>query len=369
MADCHVSGLINSSSQQQWITRNTNMSSWSGGVWNMVFVGCPKAPMQHCGNTGGHPYTTVPSTIAIAEKPYLIFDNNAYYLMVPPLERNKVGASTPFDQGNKIDFSHVYIAQPKTAAADINAQLNLGMHVILTPGQYELEESIHITHPNTIILGLGFPTLISSQGTPCITVDNVDGVKIGGVLLQAGAKKAETLLVWGQQQQTGNYPGNEANPGCLYDCFARVGGTNAQDEPELSADIMVQINSGHVICDNLWLWRADHQKTTSTSTQRQVKNGRNPCKIGFQANGNDLIAYGLASEHTLENLTEWNGDRGSVYFYQSEFPYDVQPDYGTQYVGYKVNDAVSTHNAWGVGVYCFFRDIKTKGRSCLLRHR
>ena len=39
--------------------------------------------------------------------------------------------------------------------------------------------------------------------------------------------------------------------------------------------------------------------------------------------GDDVTTYGLAVEHTLEDLTVWNGEGGQVYFYQSELPYDV----------------------------------------------
>jgi hypothetical protein len=45
--------------------------------------------------------------------------------------------------------------------------------------------------------------LISSNGEPCIEVSNVDGVKVSGLLLQAGSKNAESLLKWGD----GTYKG------------------------------------------------------------------------------------------------------------------------------------------------------------------
>jgi len=40
-----------------------------------------------------------------------------------------------------------------------------------------------VTKSNTVVLGLGFATLISVGGTPGIVVGNVDGVRIAGVLL------------------------------------------------------------------------------------------------------------------------------------------------------------------------------------------
>ena len=74
-------------------------------------------------------------------------------------------------------------------------------------------------------------------------------------------------------------------------------------------------------------------------------------------------------------MTEWNGENGRVYFYQSEYPYDVtQQNYGDPgYVSYKVADSVHNHHAWGIGVYSFFRDntvvvntgIETPTGSCI----
>jgi hypothetical protein len=60
------------------------MGQWSGGVWNMVFVGSNGAPETHCGNKDGNqPLTTVNETPVIAEKPYITFINDKYVMMVP----------------------------------------------------------------------------------------------------------------------------------------------------------------------------------------------------------------------------------------------------------------------------------------------
>lgn len=118
----------------------------------------------------------------------------------------------------------------------------------------------------------------------------------------------------------------------MHDVFARVGGP---DSFEVKTKIMVQVNSGNVIIDDTWLWRADHWKGGL------VKNKRNPNDTGLQVNGDNVTGYGLASEHTLGNLLEWNGEKGRTYFYQSELPYDVDQSYGDAgFVGYKVGDHV-----------------------------
>ena len=95
---------------------------------------------------------------------------------------------------------------------------------------------------------------------------------------------------------------------------------------------MVQVNSGNVIIDDVWLWRADH------SSAGLVKNRKNPVKTALQINGNDVTGYGVACEHTIENLLEWNGENGRTYFYQSELPYDVDNSYAESgFSSYKVN--------------------------------
>lgn len=114
---------------------------------------------------------------------------------------------------------------------------------------------------------------------------------------------------------------------------------------------MVQINCGHVIVDDTWLWRADHD------VKGKVMRRRNPSTTGLQVNGNNVIGYGLMSEHHLGNLLEWRGENGRTYFYQSELPYDEDSSYAKKgFRGYYVAKNVKRHEAWGIGVYSFFRD-------------
>jgi len=316
----------------------------------MVFVGVSGGvPGAHCGNVGGLPITIVAQTPIIAEKPYITINAaGQYQLRVPRLELNKVGATTNFGNVDIIDFANVFVANESDTAEAINSKLAAGLHVILSPGNYQLTDSIVINNPKTIVLGIGFPTLISTNGKPVITVGNVDGVRVAGILFEVGKVHASTLIKWGDM----GYKGNAQNPGFLYDIFGRVGGTNDPGQYEAAADILVQINSGNVVFDNTWLWRADHGITGN------IMNSQNPSLNGLEVNGDDVTVYSLAVEHHLHDLVVWNGERGRTYFYQCELPYDVtQANFGTPgYVGYKVNTTVQNHHAWGAGVYSFFRD-------------
>lgn len=349
LGNSQITGKVSSASQQQWFTRNAEVGIWSGAVWNMVFVGTQGANASHCGHThgGGKAIVNVESAPVIAEKPFISINGSGkFQLNIPEVQRNRVGPD--FSPGRTVGFEQVYVARDTDTAAVINAHLKAGLHVVLSPGIYHLEEPLELSTEGQVLLGLGFPTLEPTQGTAAVRVGNVDGVRVAGLLLQAGAGETETLLEWGD----GSYPGSHHNPGFLHDIFARVGGNNDPAQGQVRARVMVTIGSGHVVGDNLWLWRADHGIAGS------VYHGNNPCETGLVVKGSHVTMYGLAVEHTLQDLVSWAGDEGETYFYQAELPYDVTQVYGNNgYVGYRVQDSVKSHKGYGIGVYHDFRDF------------
>jgi hypothetical protein len=346
MADSVVDGQVNSGSQQQWLSRNTQWGSWTGGSWNMVFVGVVNPPS---GTWPHSPYTVVDKTPLMREKPYLFVDDGGhYFVMVPPLETGGAqgttwsGGKTP---GQPLPISRFYLAHPGTDNANrINAALNEGKNVIFTPGIYHLENSLRISRPDTIALGLGYPTLVPDNGTPAMVIADVDGVKVGGILFEAGATNSATLL---QVGEPGRSASHARNPLFLYDIFCRAGGAAVG-----KTTCMVTINCNDVVGDNFWLWRADHGRGARW-TANQNDNG-------LIVNGNNVTCYGLFVEHCQQYQTLWNGNGGRVYFYQSEMPYDPpsleawQHGNVSGFASYKVADTVTTHEAWGLGVYCVF---------------
>ncbi len=347
LADSLVDGKVIPASQQQWISRNSKWSSWSNGVWNMVFVGCANAP---AGKFPQPPYTVIERTPVIREKPYLSVDaSGRYVVFVPALRADTQGVSwSPGPQpGASIPIDQFTIAKPSTAtAASLNAALAEGKHILFTPGIYSLDDALRVTRANTILLGLGVPSLIPTKGSSAISVADVAGVKIAGLIIDAGPVKSPNLLEVGPP---GSAADHSANPTFLYDLTVRTGGPSAGKN-----DVGLAINSNHVVGDQLWLWRADHGEGAAWTT--------NATKNGLVVNGNDVTIYGLFNEHHEEYQTLWNGNRGRVYFYQSEMPYDV-PDQSSWmsgatkgYASYKVADSVTSHEAWGVGVYAYFRD-------------
>lgn len=353
LADSIVDSKILPASQQQWFSRNSKYADWANGVWNMVFVGDTNPP---AGNFPDPPYTVVNNTPVIREKPYLYVDNAGQYrVFVPSLQTNSKGVSwangsTP---GTSLSIDQFYIAKPDISnAASINAALSQGKHLLFTPGVYHLNNTIQITNPNTVVLGIGLPTLIPDNGQAAMKVADVDGVKVAGLLFDAGPTNSPSLLEVGP---SGSVQNHSSNPTSLHDLYFRVGGNGVGN-----ADTSLMINSNQVIGDHFWIWRADHGAGVGWNT--------NVTKNGLVVNGNNVTIYGLFVEHFHQYQTLWNGNDGRTYFYQSEIPYDVpnqsawMSKNGTAngYAAYKVADSVTNHEAWGLGVYSFFRDSASK---------
>lgn len=356
LADSVVDGQVVPASQQQWLARNSTWGGWHNAVWNMVFVGCDNAPADTFPNP---PYTVVKQTPVIREKPYLYLDQSGKYaLFVPALRTNAQGVTWAriATAGTSVSLDKFYIALPATAdAATLNAALAAGKNLLFTPGVYKLNDTLRITRPHTIVFGLGVPSLIPTSGQPAISIADVDGVTIAGLIVDAGEKKSPSLLEVGP---SGSKADHATAPTFLYDLTVRTGGPTAGKNAT-----SVVINSNNVVVDHIWIWRADHGDGVGWTT--------NPTKNGLIVNGDHVTIYGLFNEHHEEYQTLWKGNHGRVYMYQSEMPYDVpnqaawMSGHTAGYASYKVADTVTSHEAWGVGVYCYFRDSTVKANSAI----
>ena len=345
IADSKIDGSIDCGTQQQFLTRNTDLSNWKGGNWNMVFVGDGQAPS---GRWPASPFTVIRKTPLIREKPFLFLDSTGHYqVWVPGLKAQSQGPgwTRGKDLGRAVPIESFYLGHPQTDTAQtLNAALSRGKHLILTPGLYHLSESLHISHTGTILLGLGIATLIPDKETPALTVEDVDGVTLAGLLLEAGPRGSPTLLRVGG---AGSRADHSRNPTALFDVHATVGGSDPG-----KAENCFTVNSNNVIIDNCWLWRCDDGAGVGWNL--------NKCDTGLIVNGNHVTAYGLFVEHYQGYQTIWNGNGGRVYFYQSEMPYDppAPKDWGHDgvegYASYKVADSVTSHDARGLGIYCVF---------------
>lgn len=347
LADCKIDGAVKAGSQQQWFSRHSGWKEWTGINWNMFFLGCENAP---AGEWPEQAVTRIERSPVVREKPYLVWADGGWFVQVPPLRRD-AGAGTTWEKGEApgeaLPIARFHIAQAgRDTAASMNAALRAGKNLLLTPGIYPLDDTLVVTRSDTVVFGLGFPTLLPVTGRTALRVAADEGVIVSGLVVDAGAVEAETLVEFGLP---GRRAGRVENPTCVHDLVCRVGGYGPG-----KAKTMVAIHDSHVLADNFWLWRADHGANVGWKD--------NTCDTGLLVEGDDVTVYGLFVEHTQKYQTIWNGERGRVYFYQSEMPYDppTQADWrsprGDGFASYKIGDAVQAHEAWGVGVYHFFRD-------------
>ncbi|NUP65638.1 MAG: adenylyl cyclase [Nonomuraea sp.] len=348
IADSRLPSVTNGS-QQQWLTRDSEVAGWSNGVWNQVFSGVVGAP----GEAGfpSPPYTTLDATPVSREKPYLFVDGRGRYnVRVPAVRKDARGVSwaNGMTPGRTVPIGDFFVARPSDPVQVINNQLARGKNLLLTPGVYDIARSIKIKRPGTVVLGLGHATLTAVHGATPIDIADVPGVIVAGVTVDAGLEKSPVLLRVGDGHGHRTSPDD---PTTLSDVYFRVGGPHVG-----KADVALEINSDNVLIDHTWVWRADHGVEGFTDTERWNTNtGRN----GVVVNGDHVTATGLFVEHFQQYNTVWNGDDGTTILYQNELPYDppAQADWMNGdvegWAGYKVGDRVRTHRLYGGGVYVF----------------
>lgn len=378
MADVEIDGTkndwpdaknvsISSGPQQQWFSRNISLAgSWYGANWNMVLLNAKYSDtLAYINGTASHidPQASnnliaVSTTKKMAEKPFLMWseENKKYAVYVPAYQENSSGSRQwAIQKGTEIPIDSFFIAKPSNTSSEINDALSSPKYkgVVFTPGIYALDGTLEVKQPNTIILGLGLANLYPTESTSVLHIHDVDGVRVSGLVFDAGPKSQDQILV--RVGDENNTQDHSSNPTILYDLFCRVGGNVYTGK----AKSCLTINSNSVIGDDFWLWRADHGNNVGWT--------ENTADNGLTVNGNNVTIYGLAVEHFQKYQTIWNGDNGSVYFYQSEIPYDPpsieqwkNSTGGAGYASYYVGSNVKTHNAYGIGIYSYFKAAPIK---------
>jgi hypothetical protein len=354
IADSQFSdSVVVNGSQQQYLVRNSDVDSWTNAVWNQVFAGVTGAPDQSFPNP---PYTTLATNPQSRERPFLYVDSGGHFAVdVPDAQTSSAGTtwSSGPTPGHSIPIQDFFIAKPTDSVQAINNALSEGLNVIFTPGVYDIDKTIKVKRADTVVLGLGMATLEAEDGVVPMTVADVPGVEISGLIFDAGPTNSPVLLQVGSPHATigqgADHAGwsNPADPTAIQDVFFRIGG------PHLGkATVSLEVNSDHVILDDIWAWRADHGTGVGWTS--------NTADTGVVVNGDDVLATGLFSEHFQRYDVIWNGNGGKTIMFQNEMPYDPPNQAAWQHDGvlgfaaYKVADSVTTHEGWGLGSYCFF---------------
>ena len=356
IADSQFSGgTIINGSQQQWLVRNSLLDGWTNGVWNQVFSGALGAPAQcfPAQASCGGPYTTLATSPVTREAPYLFMDlRGRSKVFVPAVQRNSSGTSWAGGQtpGEAISLEDFFIARPSDSVQAINNALSRGKNLIFTPGIYAIDKTIKVKRAETVVLGLGFATLVPQNGVVAMTVGDVPGVEISGLIFDAGTVNSAMLLQVGSRNahRHDRDEDNADDPTALHDVFFRIGGADVG-----KATVSLEVNSNHVILDDIWAWRADHGNGVGWTS--------NTADTGVIVNGDDVTAYGLFVEHYQKYEAIWRGNRGTVIFFQNEMPYDPPNQAAwteapgiNGWAALKVADTVKSFSGYGMGSYSFF---------------
>jgi hypothetical protein len=351
IADSQFDGsTVVNGSQQQWLVRDSGLDGWTNGVWNQVFSGVVGAPAQCfpaqpnvCG-----PYTTLATSPVTREAPYLnVSSTGGYNVFVPAPRHSSSGTSWGNGQaaGSSIAIDRFFIAKPTDDVQAINNALAQGQNLIFTPGVYDIDQTIKVKRADTVVLGLGFPTLVPQNGVVPMTVADVPGVDVSGLIFDAGPVNSPVLLQVGTPHA---HKSDAADPTALQDVFFRIGGAAAG-----KATVSLEVNSDNVILDDIWAWRADHGNGVGWDV--------NTADTGVVVNGDDVTAYGLFVEHYQRYEVIWNGNHGTDVFFQNELPYDPPSQAAWMeapgidgWAAFKVADSVTSFSGYGMGSYSFF---------------
>jgi hypothetical protein len=352
IADSQVSGTLFWLGNQQYIVRDSSIGGASGcpnGLWNMVYSGVEGAPAPVF--TGQCQQNTVlPASPVSEEEPFLYTNSSGgFRVFVPAVQANSSGPSwaSGTEAGSSLPLSSFFIANPATPVPLINVALALGKNLVLTPGVYDLSQPIVVSHPDTVVLGQGFATLVPQRGNAALVVLPNTGVKVSGLIVDAGPVNSPVLVSVGIPLPA---PQAAGDPDTIQDVFFRIGGA---ETTATSATVSLLDNAPSSIIDDVWAWRADHGNDVGWTA--------NTADTGLVVTGNDVTAYGLAVEHYQKSEVIWTGQGGTDVFFQNELPYDPpsQADWNesaTQlgYPAFVVGNNVRTFQGYGMGSYVVF---------------
>ena len=256
IADSQITGDIDFFGNQQYMVRNSTIGGTSGcpnGLWNMVYSGVQGAPAPVF--TGQCQQNTVLPTSKVTEEEPFLYQNASgkNEVFVPAVQTNSSGTtwSSGTEAGSSLPLSSFFIANPSTSVAAIDIALALGKNLVLTPGVYNLTAPIIVSRPDTVVLGLGFATLVPQKGNAALVVLPNKGVKVSGLIVDAGPVNSPVLVSDG----TPLLPGSADRPDTIQDVFFRIGGA---ETTTTSATVSLLDNASNSIIDDVWAWRADH---------------------------------------------------------------------------------------------------------------
>jgi hypothetical protein len=273
----------------------------------------------------------------IREAPFVYYDGAQFQVFSPSAQFDVRGPnwSTAAAQGASLPLSGFYLA---TAASDnattMNAALASGRNLIMGPGTYVLDAPLTVTHPDTVVLGLGDPILRSDNTSTLVVKDS----GAGSVLAKFNADGrafdandvgqvpfADNQIVIGETAHGG---GSSGDPTTLSDVSSQSGSTNLY---LINQDYTI-LNQGQIQSNN----NSGDGYTTTNFAQASSSD------TGAIVNGDHVTWQGIWLEHFKKTQITWKGEYGNVTFLQNErpltVPYDNPAEIGQQPHVWKMND-------------------------------
>lgn len=336
--------------QQQFCVKNTDAKIGKGGTMNWVSINIksPDEDKNICkAGSNGNAYSVVNNN-TVYDKPYLIEGGS---IIIPrSFSTNGVDytSNKDIDSGDvkvRIDYSNIHIVYPGDSVDNINKKIggsgkDTKNAIIFTSGSYTFDKPINITNDNTVVLGVGWPVINAGKNTtPLFNVTGSNCV-LASMLVDAGIGGNPSSLIHFSKEKGGK-------GGKLFDICCRI--ITPKDKTQTSScKSMLTIDQDDTYAENIWLWRADHGDSNTDWYRMNNPNG-------LIVNGNNVRIFCLSVEHQSEIMTQWNGENGECYFYQSEFPYDGVNNGSASYV---VNNSVNKHTLVGGGAYYVMSEYK-----------
>jgi hypothetical protein len=355
LANSHVKGSINCSNQQQWCSRNTEVTNgW--GTWAQIF----NFEIGNTGNIDPNSPQLVKEVPLIAEKPRLVYESEELVLHIPATRVNAVGPDfSSVGESQKFAVTEEMLVEPTDTAQVIMDKLskqgeqNGWKALVMLPGEYDKLDGTVVVDAscNVVVIGLGFATLIGHEFGPCLmTKDTGMEVRVASLLFHQGdGQNTQSLIQLGEDIE--NDSENQRRM-FFYDIFCRTGGPKRNLG---STDVMMQVNAAGVVGDNSWLWTGDHGVANKDGNEYSGENNGKfvdwYANHGLVVEGKDFIQYGLMSEHHKSHMVWFKAENAQIFFYQSELPY---AEFDTTKFAYLVDPSVTTHTANTIGAYVIF---------------
>jgi hypothetical protein len=100
-------------------------------------------------------------------------------------------------------------------------QIQTLAHRPAAAGGHQINGTINVTTPDTVVHGLGIATLVSNGGNTILSIADVNGIQIGGLLFDAVTTNSAQLVQFGP---AGSSASHASDPTVLSDVFVRIGG-------------------------------------------------------------------------------------------------------------------------------------------------